>query len=280
MEEGDEEIERGNSRFLVAQRQNRRKRSIRCCGWGEPQHLGSNCPRNDEEDRSTKYWGCGGAGHIRNNCPRVNQKDPHRASVMELKKECSHRKGSADGNIDAPPRRHFPENSKYSWRVENKFGVIDPVVRQVTMPSTSESDPWSDESVQVLVQHWISRYGVPLQLHSDQGKNFDSAVCKRLCEVLGIDKTRTTALHPLSNGMVERFNRTILNSLSLLVSSNPQEWDKKLPFFPACLQECRSRDHRLFPIPDYGRDRLPSDVLFHQMLPWRLRSMSRNSRHE
>ncbi|GFY19213.1 protein NYNRIN [Trichonephila clavipes] len=33
----------------------------------------------------------------------------------------------------------------------------------------------------VLVQHWISRFGVPLQLHSDQGRNFDSAVCKRDC---------------------------------------------------------------------------------------------------
>ncbi|GFW93188.1 hypothetical protein TNCV_3333481 [Trichonephila clavipes] len=32
----------------------------------------------------------------------------------------------------------------------------------------------------VLVQHWMSRFGVPLQLHSDQGRNFDSAVCKRL----------------------------------------------------------------------------------------------------
>ncbi|GFV58533.1 retrovirus-related Pol polyprotein from transposon 412 [Trichonephila clavipes] len=31
--------------------------------------------------------------------------------------------------------------------------------------------------------------------------------------------------------MVERFNQTILNSLSLLVSSNQQDWDKKLPFF-------------------------------------------------
>ncbi|GFT35266.1 retrovirus-related Pol polyprotein from transposon 412 [Trichonephila clavipes] len=32
-------------------------------------------------------------------------------------------------------------------RVEKKFGVIDPVVRQVTTPSTSALDPWSDESV-------------------------------------------------------------------------------------------------------------------------------------
>ncbi|GFV25099.1 retrovirus-related Pol polyprotein from transposon 412 [Trichonephila clavipes] len=43
---------------------------------------------------------------------------------------------------------------------------------------------------EVLVQHWISRFGVPLQLNSDQGRNFDSAVCKRLCEILAIDKTR------------------------------------------------------------------------------------------
>ncbi|GFV95857.1 retrovirus-related Pol polyprotein from transposon 412 [Trichonephila clavipes] len=84
---------------------------------------------------------------------------------------------------------------------------------------------------EVLVQHWISRFGVSLQLHSDQGRNFYSAVCKRLYEILAIDKTRTTALHPQSDGMVERFNRTILNSLSLLGSSNLQDWDKKLPFF-------------------------------------------------
>ncbi|GFX51118.1 retrovirus-related Pol polyprotein from transposon 412 [Trichonephila clavipes] len=57
---------------------------------------------------------------------------------------------------------------------------------------------------EVLVQHWISRFGVPLQLHSDQRRNFDSAVCKRLCEVLAIDKSRTTALHPQSDVIVER----------------------------------------------------------------------------
>ncbi|GFX81922.1 retrovirus-related Pol polyprotein from transposon 412 [Trichonephila clavipes] len=94
----------------------------------------------------------------------------------------------------------------------------------------SISDQESSTVAEVSVQHRISRFGVPLQLHSDQGRNFDFAVCKRLCEILAIDKTRT-ALHPQSDGMVERFNRTILNSLSLLVSSNQKDWDKKLPFF-------------------------------------------------
>ncbi|GFU77781.1 retrovirus-related Pol polyprotein from transposon 412 [Trichonephila clavipes] len=117
---------------------------------------------------------------------------------------------------------------------------------------------------EVLVQHWISRFGVPLQLHSDQGRNFDSAVCKRLCEILAIDKTRTTALYPQSDGMVERFNRTILNSLSLLVSSNQQDWDKKLPFF---LLAYRSAVHETTGYSPsqmlFGRDlRLPADLLF------------------
>ncbi|GFY26680.1 retrovirus-related Pol polyprotein from transposon 412 [Trichonephila clavipes] len=80
---------------------------------------------------------------------------------------------------------------------------------------------------EAVVQHWISRYGVPLQLHSDQGRNFVSAVLKGVCELLGIDKTKTTPLHP----------------------HVPQR---------------RSRDYRIFTIPDaFGRNlRLPCDLLF------------------
>ncbi|GFU94883.1 retrovirus-related Pol polyprotein from transposon 412 [Trichonephila clavipes] len=117
---------------------------------------------------------------------------------------------------------------------------------------------------EVSVQHWISRFGVTLQQHSDQGRNFDSEVCKRLCEILAIDKTRTTALHPQSDGMVERFNRTILNNLSLLVCSNQQDWDRKLPFF---LLAYRSAVHETIGYSPFqmlfGRDlRLPADFLF------------------
>ncbi|GFX93632.1 uncharacterized protein TNCV_1588091 [Trichonephila clavipes] len=81
---------------LIAQRQNRRRRSITCWGCRLSGHLSSNCPRNNKEDHSTKCWGCGGAGHLRSYCPRVNQKDPHHADVIETKKVCSHQEGSAD----------------------------------------------------------------------------------------------------------------------------------------------------------------------------------------
>ncbi|GFY15461.1 retrovirus-related Pol polyprotein from transposon 412 [Trichonephila clavipes] len=86
----------------------------------------------------------------------------------------------------------------------------------------------------------------------------------RDCEIFTIDKIRTTALHPQSDGMIERFNWTILNSLSLLVSSNQQDWDKKLPFF---LLAYRSAVHETTDYSPsqmlFGCDfRLPADLLF------------------
>ncbi|GFS52302.1 hypothetical protein TNCV_4850271 [Trichonephila clavipes] len=119
---------------------------------------------------------------------------------------------------------------------------------------------------EAVVQHWISRYGVPLQLHSDQIRNFVSAVLKGVCELLGIDKIKTTPLHPQSDGMVERFNRTILNNLSLMVSKNQQDWDQKVPPF---LLAYRCTVHEITGTgysPSqmlFGRDlRLPCDLLF------------------
>ncbi|GFY36381.1 integrase_H2C2 domain-containing protein [Trichonephila clavipes] len=84
-------------------------------------------------------WGCGRPEHVRSNFPQANQKDPCRTSVTESKKVCSNRKGSADENGDVRLKRPCSESSKNlsnSLRVEKKFGVIDPVVRQVTTPST------------------------------------------------------------------------------------------------------------------------------------------------
>ena len=74
----------------------------------------------------------------------------------------------------------------------------------------------------------ICRYGVPQQLHSDQGSNLNAEVNHKLCQLLGIERTRTTAYHPQENGQVERFNRTVEAMLAKMVGEHHSDWDKHL----------------------------------------------------
>ena len=72
----------------------------------------------------------------------------------------------------------------------------------------------------VFVSEFVSRFGAPESLHTDQGKNFDSRLFKDVCQLLGIKKTRTTAYHPSGDGLVERFNQTLERLLSHYVAEN------------------------------------------------------------
>ena len=80
-----------------------------------------------------------------------------------------------------------------------------------------------------LVEEMFARFGVPAELHSDQGRNFESQVFGEVCRRLGVHKTRTTPLHPQSDGLVERFNRTLATQLAILTSQHQRDWDRHLP---------------------------------------------------
>lgn len=77
---------------------------------------------------------------------------------------------------------------------------------------------------EVFVNQVISRYEVPLELHTDQGRNFESKLFLEVTQ-LEIRKTRTTPLHPQSNGQVEHQHQTLLNYLAKFVSENQKIWD-------------------------------------------------------
>jgi len=59
---------------------------------------------------------------------------------------------------------------------------------------------------------FFARFGMTRQLHSDQGKNFESKLIHELCLLAGIEKSKTS-FHPKSDGQAERFNRTLLQML-------------------------------------------------------------------
>ena len=66
-----------------------------------------------------------------------------------------------------------------------------------------------------LTDEFFFRFSPAEQLHSDQGRNFESDVIVEVCRLLGVVKTRTTPYHPQSDGLVERFNRTLLDMLAM-----------------------------------------------------------------
>ena len=92
----------------------------------------------------------------------------------------------------------------------------------------------------ILVEQVVCRFGVPAALHSDQGSQFESNLFKEMCLLLGIKKTHTTPYHPQSDGMVERFNRTLTAMLSAFVNKNHSDWDEQLPFV---MMAYRSSEH-------------------------------------
>jgi len=81
----------------------------------------------------------------------------------------------------------------------------------------------------ILVDRVFCIFGCPLQILTDQGPNFESALFQELCQLLYVDKIRTTPYKPSTNGNIERFNATMHGMLAKLVAENQCDWDQHLP---------------------------------------------------
>uniref|UniRef100_A0A8C2IA21 Gypsy retrotransposon integrase-like protein 1 n=1 Tax=Cyprinus carpio TaxID=7962 RepID=A0A8C2IA21_CYPCA len=114
-----------------------------------------------------------------------------------------------------------------------------------------------------LFEDYILIHGIPESLHSDQGRQFESEVVSTLCRLLKIKKTRTTAYHPASDGMVERFNRTLTDQLAKILFSCGGEWDnyiKQVAFAYNSSPHLSTKFSPYFLV--HGREpRMPTDVL-------------------
>jgi hypothetical protein len=108
-----------------------------------------------------------------------------------------------------------------------------------------EIHPLPEQSAEVVartvVDQVFSRFGCPLQIHSDQGRNFDGNLFKAVCHLYRTAKTRTTPYRPCSNGQVERYNRLLLQMIRCFLRNKSREWDENIQLLAAAIRATPNR---------------------------------------
>ena len=128
-------------------------------------------------------------------------------------------------------------------------------------------DQTASTIVNALLSHWVYIHGTPYYILSDQGSNVDGDTIREICNVLGIEKRRSSAYHSQGNGFAERNIRSVKDILRSVILSRklPQhKWRSLLPELTFALNTSESKATKCSPYyVVFGRSaRLPIDVLF------------------
>ncbi|CAB4044560.1 Transposon Ty3-G Gag-Pol poly, partial [Paramuricea clavata] len=110
------------------------------------------------------------------------------------------------------------------------FTIIDKWTGYVWASPMSEQGGGASASkcAKHLLQ-WCSLFGVPTSITSDRGSQFTSKLWEETTQTLGIEHKITTAYHPEHNGRVERFHRSLKNSLRARLNGR-SDWLGELPW--------------------------------------------------
>ena len=132
-------------------------------------------------------------------------------------------------------------------------------VECVPLPSQT-----AEATAQAAVSGLFSRFGYPLQIVTDQGRNFESKLFSNLCKVLQIHKARTTPYRPSANGQVERYNRTLMDAVRCYIGKSQNQWDKYLSQIAGAIRSTVNRSTGFTPnMLMLGREiNQPADLMF------------------
>ncbi|BHF62408.1 hypothetical protein SprV_0200539000 [Sparganum proliferum] len=121
----------------------------------------------------------------------------------------------------------------------------------------------ADSVAHAFLEHWISHYGIPSTITTDRGQQFESRLFNNLTDLLGCSRIRTTAYHPSSNGLVERFHRQL--KASLRAHDNPSLLSEHLPLVMLCIRTALKPDLECSAAElVYGTTlRIPGDLFWH-----------------
>ena len=106
-------------------------------------------------------------------------------------------------------------------------------------------DITTESCAAALIEGWISRFGLPADITTDRGAQFTSQLWSTISTLLGIKLHHTTAYHPAANGMIERFHRSLKNSLKCRLQGS--KWTTELPWVMLALRTTLKEDLEVSP---------------------------------
>src|SRR3989337_2140634 len=115
-----------------------------------------------------------------------------------------------------PCRRAFPSNrnqlcgtftSICKWK-QIYHRPMDYLTKWPEARATKEAT--ADETVKFIYENIICRHRCPGKILSDRGTHFNNQLLTKLIQKFQIQHLMLTPYHPQTNGLVERFNRTLI----------------------------------------------------------------------
>ena len=186
-----------------------------------------------------------------------------RADVANWARQCIPCQREKITRNTSPPIGHFEVPSKrfthlhadlVMMPISNGFPYLLTIIDRMTRWPTAIPlrDITAESVIDGLAHGWISQFGLPAAITTDRGTQFTSNMWEQLLRSWGIQHHQTTAYHPESNGMVERFHRRLKESLMALAAESRDKWFWQLP--------CALLAVRTTLKPDIGAS--PADLVF------------------
>ena len=146
--------------------------------------------------------------------------------------------------------------------VGNVLVITDHFTKYVLAIATKNQT--ANTTAEVFHDEFITHFGIPTHIHSDQGAYFESDIIRELSKITGMTKSQTTPYHPMGNPIPERFNRTLLNMLGTLEPEKKSDWKKNLPSLTYAHNCTKHETTKVSPheLMFRRKPRLPIDAIF------------------
>ena len=131
----------------------------------------------------------------------------------------------------------LPQAEGYSYIL----GIIDVYSRYVSLVPIKDIS--ARTVVDSLMVRWISYFGIPKIIHSDNGTQFRSSIMKELCHKLGVKQSFSAPYYHQGNGLVERTFRTAKDKLYATCKSNNQLWSQAIPYVEICMRSSKTNKY-------------------------------------